>query len=268
MARIQIITLTTDFGTRDAYVGTIKGIILSMAPRVTLVDITHEIQAHDIMAASFVLAQSAPYFPKDTLHVAIVDPTVGTDRRILAARLGGQYFLLPDNGLITFVAKALPLEEIVTVRNTAYLPPPNISMTFHGRDIFAPLAGHLANGLDLRTLGPRPETFKLLGLPPVRQDGPTLIGEVVYVDTFGNLITNIPAQLVRDRWAMLDDVCVRCAGRDVGTLQGTYGFVDQDQPLALFNSSDLVEVAINRGRASDVLQAGVGAEIRLATRGG
>lgn len=264
MAKIPIVTLTTDFGARDAYAAAVKGVLLSMAPRVRLVDITHEVPAHDILAASFILAQAAPYFPKDTLHMIVVDPGVGTDRRILAGRMGGQYFLAPDNGVITFLTGLYPLEEIVVVRNTQFLPPPSaIPSTFQGRDVLAPLAGHLVNGLELRQLGPRPDRFKLLALPQVRQEGGALVGQVIYVDTFGNLITNISAKMVAESWSHLDSLRVKCGGRDVGPFQGAYGFVEAGEALALFNSAGLVEVAVNLGRACDVLQAKVGAEVRI-----
>lgn len=263
MAKEALVTLLTDFGTRDPYVAAMKGVLLRGCPRARLVDLSHEVPAHDVLAAAFILAESAPYFPPETLHVVVVDPGVGTERRILAARFGRQNFLFPDNGVIGFIARALPLEAIVVVRSTRYLPPINPSMTFHGRDIFAPVAAHILNGVDIRQLGPQPDTYKLLDISAPSEQGGGLTGEVIYADTFGNLITNISEEVVRERWESLGRLHVHCNGRDVGTLQGTYAFVEPSQPLALFNSMGLLEIAVNRGRASDVLEAGIGAEVRV-----
>jgi S-adenosylmethionine hydrolase len=210
-----------------------------------------------------VLEGAAPYFPPDTLHVVVVDPGVGTERRILAGRFGGQTYLFPDNGVISMIAERGPAEELVAVRNTDYLPPRTIPSTFHGRDIFAPLAAHILNGLSISRLGPLPDTFKLFDLPPCRQEGQDIIGQVIYIDRFGNLVTNIPALAVTQHWDDLDSVAARCGDKEAGTLHGSYGFVEPGQPVVVFNSSGRVELAVNRGRASDVFQAVVGTEIRL-----
>jgi len=263
MAKQSLATLLTDFGTRDPYVAAMKGVILAMCPRAQLVDISHDVEAHDILSGAFILAHAAPYFPAGTLHVVVVDPGVGTDRRILAARFGGQVFLFPDNGIISMIAETMPLEEIVAVRNTRYLPPAGTSMTFHGRDIFAPLAGRILNGLDIKRLGPQPGTYKLLDLPAPAEQAGAMVGEVIFIDRFGNLISNIRRQQVRQRWKDLERLSVLCRGRDVGPLQGTYEFVEPGRQLALLNSMGFVEVAVNRGRACDELDAGVGAEVRI-----
>ncbi|MHC4294610.1 MAG: SAM hydrolase/SAM-dependent halogenase family protein, partial [Planctomycetota bacterium] len=162
MAKRAIVTLLTDFGTADPYVAAMKGILLTAAPEAQIVDISHEVPPQDILRGGMVLAQVAQYYPPETLHLIVVDPGVGTERRILAGRFGGQRFLFPDNGIITFVAQSTPLDELVVVRNTKYLPVRQPSQTFHGRDIFAPLAGHLLSGVQLDKLGPRPDTYKML----------------------------------------------------------------------------------------------------------
>jgi S-adenosyl-L-methionine hydrolase (adenosine-forming) len=263
----QLVTLLTDFGSRDPYVAAMKGVILSAAPHAQIVDIAHDVPAHGVTAASFILAQVVPCFPPETLHVVVVDPGVGTDRRILAARFGGQALLFPDNGVITHLAGVLPLEEIYAVRNSQFVPPPGqVSMTFHGRDIFAPVAGHILNGLDLRLLGPQPDTYKLLDLPQPRQDGGLIVGQVIYIDGFGNLVSNISAEMIVAQFGAFDRVTAQCGGRDVGQLQGTYAFVAAGEALALINSMRLVEVAVNQGRACDVFGAGVGSEVRIVQR--
>ncbi len=260
MARNALVTLLTDFGTSDPYVAAMKGAILTLCPRAQIVDISHDLPAHDILPAAFVLAQAAPNFPRETLHVVVVDPTVGTDRRILAARLGGQMYLLPDNGVITFVAGSQPMEAMHVVRNPAYLPA-GASMTFHGRDIFAPVAAAILNGVDLHRLGPMPDTYKLLDLPAPAEQSGGLAGQVIYIDRFGNLVSNISSDDLVRRWKDLDRLRVWCAGKEIGPLVGAYAFVGPGKPLALINSMKLVEVAVNQGRAADLLGAAVGAEI-------
>jgi len=263
VAKIKIITLTTDFGRADPYVGAMKGVILSMCPAARIVDISHDVRPQDVLAGAFVLAEAAPYFPEGTLHVVVVDPSVGTDRGILAARFDKQVFLFPDNGVITLVAQRMPLTGIFSVRNTRYLPPVAPSRTFHGRDIFAPVAAHLLNGLDIAKLGPQPDAYKLFDIPPVEQRENEIVGEVIYVDRFGNLISNIHESVVRGRYAALERMRVFCGGQDVGPLQGAYAFVDPGQPLALFNSMGYVEVAVNRRSAREVLGQDLGAEVRI-----
>lgn len=264
MARDGLVTLLTDFGRRDAYAAVMKGVILSGAPRARVVDISHDVPAHDVLAGAFVLAQAAPCFPPDTLHVVVVDPGVGTQRPLLAARLGGQTFLAPDNGVLTMVAQAMPMEAIHVIQNLQMLPPAGVaSRTFDGRDILAPVAAAILNGLAIRSLGPQPATFKLLDIPVPAMEGRSLRGQVIYVDGFGNLITNITATAAA---GLADPAClaVVCAGRPAGPLRTAYACVRAGEPLALVNSMGLVEVAVNQGRACDVLQAGFGAEVTVS----
>ncbi len=267
MAKQPIITLLTDFGTRDPYVAAMKGAILSKAPYAQIVDITHDVPAHDILAASVALAEAAPCFPPGTLHVVVVDPGVGSDRAILAARFGGQAYLFPDNGVITTVATNQPLEQIVVVQNPAYVPPAE-SNTFHGRDLFAPLAAMIVNGLMLERLGPMPGTYKMLDIPAPFMDSNVLVGRVIYVDNFGNLVTNIRQADLQRHWtadAMLEIFCV---GQRVGVLQSTYSSAPPGMALALINSMGALEVAVNQGRASDKYNAGVNSEVRVLAVGG
>lgn len=266
MAKQPLVTLLTDFGASDPYVAAMKGVILSQCPRARLVDISHQVPPHDILAGAMVLAEAAPYFPPETVHVVVVDPGVGTDRRILAGKFGGQRFLFPDNGVISVVAETMPLEDLVVVRNTDFFQPGGPSRTFQGRDVFAPLAAQLLNGLDVRRLGPQPDTYKLLELPVPRQGDDGIIGEIMYVDHFGNLISNITRRDVESLWDDPAVVRVDCNGRRIGPLHGTYGFVEAGGLLALFNSMNRLEVAVNQGRACDVLGATKGAEVRVVSR--
>lgn len=265
MAKARIITLLTDFGTVDPYVAQMKGVLLGMCPAAHIVDITHHVEAHDVVGGAFRLAEAVPYFPPGTVHVAVVDPGVGTERPILAAGLGGHYVVLPDNGLITFLTRRLPLEELVQVRNQRFLPQ-DPSRTFHGRDIFAPLAGWIANGLGLARLGPRPQTYTLLEIPePQQQDG-ALVGQVIYVDHFGNLVSNVSQAHVDRAGLSLERVHVTCGRHEIGPVRGTYGNAEEGRLLTLVNSMGFVEVAVNRGRACDELEAAIGSEIRVFER--
>jgi len=258
MAKQRIVTLLTDFGLSDPYVAEMKAVMLTVAGELTLVDITHDVAPGDVLAAAFVLAEALPYFPPGTVHCVVVDPTVGTDRRVVAARYAGQTIVAPDNGVITLVDRALLLEQIVAVRDRRYFRSASVSATFHGRDIFAPLAAHLARGLALDRLGPQPEKIKLLEVPEPQPDADgALAGQVLYVDRFGNLISNIPVSGCGGEREVV------CGGRSVGPIRQAYANAERGEALALINSMGLVEVAVNGGRACDVLGAGVGTEVRV-----
>jgi hypothetical protein len=257
-----LVTLLTDFGTRDPYVAAMKGALLRNCPEARIVDLSHDVPPHDILAAAVVLWQAAPQFPTGTLHVVVVDPTVGTERRILAGQFGSHLFLVPDNGVITLIEQTMPAEALHVVRNTQYLPR-EASMTFQGRDLFAPVAGHILHGVPLNRLGPPPDAYTLLDIPVPKQAGDALVGQVIYIDRFGNLVSNISRDLLTELGWELDRLRVVCGNRDVGTLQGAYGFVKPGEALALINSMDLVEIAVNRESASDGLNARIGAEVRI-----
>ena len=263
MAKRALVTLLTDFGLADPYAAAMKGMILQSCPTADILDITHDIPPHQIMSGAFVLAGAAPYFPIGTLHVVVVDPGVGTDRAILIGQFGGQVFIFPDNGIITFIKEVLPLEGLVVVRNFNFLPEKGICPVFHGRDLFAPLAGQILSGADIAQFGPTPSRYKLLELPATYSQEKDLIGQVIHVDRFGNLISNITERNVRERWGKMESLQVDCQAQRVGFLAGTYGLVGQDTSLALFNSTGYVELAVNQGRACDVFKAGLGAEVRI-----
>ncbi len=263
MAKSPTVTLTTDFGLSGPYVGAMKGAILQTCPQARLVDITHQIPPHDIWTAAFVLAQSAPEFPEDTVHLVVVDPGVGTERSILAARMAGQQFVFPDNGVITFIKDLLPLQAIASVRNSQFFSQAGRSMTFHGRDIMGPVAGHLAGGLSLDKLGPQPNRYTLLEIPLPQTRDETIIGQVVYIDHFGNCVTNIPRQMIETHFAAPDRVKVVCGDSPVGRIEGTYAFVPAGQAVALYNSMAMLEVAVNQGSARERFEAGIGTEVRV-----
>ena len=201
------------------------------------------------------------------MHIAVVDPGVGSDRKLLAAGIGGQYFLAPDNGLLTFVAASGPLEDLVAVRNLQFLPPPGAPMTFHGRNILAPAAARILEGMDIGQLGPQPDRYKLLSIVQPHQTADAVVGQVVYIDHFGNLVTNIPSAMLLEKWRNSEDLQATCASRPAGNLVASYAFADPGEPLAVINSMGLLEIAVNAGRACDHFHAAIGAEVRVLRAG-
>ncbi|MCS7283281.1 MAG: SAM-dependent chlorinase/fluorinase [Anaerolineae bacterium] len=265
---MPIITLLTDFGLEDEYVGVMKGVILSIAPQARLVDLTHLIPPQDICRGALVLVSAAPYFPPDTVHLAVVDPGVGTARRPVAIRTPIGTFVGPDNGLFSWALTEVEEWQAVELRETAYRLP-QVSMTFHGRDIFAPAAAHLATGVPLEALGP--SVFDLVSLPlpylEIREN--TVEGEILYADRFGNLVTSIG----RLRWtgdlltlipafrphagpaAMFPAGLVRVTvGKtEVRPIRRTYGEAARGELVALVGSSGFLEIAVREGNAAERL---------------
>jgi S-adenosylmethionine hydrolase len=247
-----IITLLTDFGTADSYVGEVKGLLLSLAPGVTLVDVTHDIAPGDVVAASYVLGRVWRTFPAGTVHLVVVDPGVGTRRRALAADVGGHRFVAPDNGLLSDVFAASHADVVS-------LPiPGTASATFHGRDVFAPAAARLATGATLAELGS--PVSDLVHLPPrrLRTEGTDLIGHVIHVDRFGTLVTNVPGSSVAP------GAVVRL-GRHAVVLHATFGDVPPGSPVAFVGSGGTLEIAVRDGRAETVLDVVRGAEVRVSS---
>lgn len=256
-----IITLTTDFGSRDAYVAAMKGVMLGILPQARLVDVTHDVAAQDIMHAAFVLRTAIQWFPAGTVHLVVVDPGVGTDRRAVLALKDGQYFVGPDNGLFSLVFDSAPDELYVLDRVEAWLTPAP-SATFHGRDLFAPVAARLAGGAPPGTLGSPAEGLTRLhwALPIVDDQG--VRGWVVHVDAFGNCVTNIPRDLFEQARRGRRFKCY------VGTtildiLSRSYAVVSAGEPVLLVNSSDLLEVAVFRGDASELLDIRTGTAVNM-----
>jgi S-adenosylmethionine hydrolase len=259
-----IITLTTDFGLADAYVASMKGVILTRAPAARIVDITHQIRPQDIVQGGFTLACAFPHFPPGTIHVLVVDPGVGTSRRLLLARTDHYYFLGPDNGGLAIAFAREPPREIVqlTVRDN-FLEP--VSATFHGRDILAPVAARLARGAPLAQFGDRVIAFEPSPLPPPEKlaDGRVRL-QVALADRFGNLILNLREEEHRRlREAGGESFSLEIAGRQIDRLLRTYGDADDAQPFALFNSSGYLEIAVRSGSAARVLSCAAGAPALL-----
>ena len=227
-----------------------RGVILGLAPAVQIVDLSHEIEPQSVAEAAFLLDSAAPYFPWGTIHVAVVDPGVGTERRIVCARTSRATYLAPDNGLLARVLERDPPAHLVSVENDEYFLP-KVSTTFHGRDIFAPVAAHLANGLDPRALGPVIRELTPLPFPRPRETAPgVLSGEVIHVDRFGNLVTN-----VGEPFAPNVSGAVVGGHTIAGPVSRAYGEKDPGEALLIFGSSGFLEISVNSGDAARVFSA-------------
>lgn len=257
---MPIVTLTTDFGESDHFVGVMKGVVLSLAPRATLVDISHQITPYAMTEGAFVVSEAYRYFPKRTIHVVVVDPGVGTSRRPILVQAAGQYFVGPDNGVLAMVY----LNERARVReltNKKYFLK-NISQTFHGRDVFAPVAGHLASGVKPAVFGKVIEDYlRPTHLNPVRVGKRQWTGAVVKVDRFGNLITNLRPDSVPE---ILTRAFTLVAGvTPIERLVNTYAEGAYGQPVLVVGSSGHLEIVVNQGNAAKLLGCIAGTPIEL-----
>lgn len=252
------LTLLTDFGLQDAYVGVMKGVIAGINPEVNMVDLTHQIPPQDIAAARFNLLNSVPYFPQDTVHVVVVDPGVGGKRRAIALQTPRHFFVGPDNGVFSGIVAQEPAIAAVALTNPNYWRTPEPSTTFHGRDIFAAVGAHLTLGVALKDLGTAitPDSLAQLPLPACQARDKMLKGCIQYIDHFGNLITNIPAEILPSTWHLT-----------IGDLtlprQTTYAAVPSGDLVALIGSHGWVEVAVNGGNAGDRLQSKLGDVVQV-----
>lgn len=258
--RHPLVALLTDFGLRDHYVAAMKAVMLTVAPDLAFVDITHEIAPQDVLSGALELAACYRDFPPGTVFLAVVDPGVGSARPAIAARAGDHAFVAPDNGLLAPVLARAARPTIVELAEPRYARP-TISRTFEGRDRFAPAAAWLARGTDLRALGPVRDGFARLELPEPRAGARAVEGEVVKVDRFGNLISNVGAGWLERLAGDARLLSVRAGGHDVGRVVGTYGDVGPGALCALVGSSGYLEVAANGDNAARRLAAGRGTPI-------
>lgn len=259
---MRIITLTTDFGLKDGNVGVMKGVIYGINPAVQVVDISHNISPQNILEASLVLRRSAPYFPADTIHIVVVDPGVGTARRPLAARIGPYYYVGPDNGVVSMLleeAERRAWEKVFVEANKPAFWLAEVSNVFHGRDIFAPLGAHLSQGVPLEALGTIITDLIVLNLPQPKWTGNKLIGELIHIDHFGNLSTNIrfehlgrPKQLrVNIHGEIIDELVNTFGDRPIGSL------------IALYGSTGNLILSVVNGNAENRLGAKIGDEVTV-----
>jgi S-adenosylmethionine hydrolase len=258
-----VVALLTDFGTRDHYAGTMKGVILNICPEAVLVDITHDVPPHDVLTASLELAASYKFFPAGTVFLVVVDPGVGSARRPLAAEAGDYRFVAPDNGVLSAVFKDLPPRRVVELSERRFARP-TVSRTFEGRDRFAPAAGWLAKGTELKALGRTLDEYQRLAIPdPVITDT-EVRGEVLRIDRFGNLITNIDRRSV-DRLGRSGEVTLEIRAGDhlVGRMVTTYADITPDEVCSLFGSTEHLEIAASAASAAETLRLGRGAAVTV-----
>lgn len=251
-----LVTLTTDFGSADHYVAVMKGVILRHAPHAALIDVTHQIAPYNIRAAAFVLAHTVVWFPPRTIHLVVVDPGVGSTRRIVAGRWGEQIVVAPDNGLLSMLQERETAAELYEIAIPTAAGA-TVSHTFHGRDVMAPIAGRLAAGEILSAIGRPVDQPLTMHLPAPQVEADRIVGEILYVDHFGNLVTNIPC----GPRAAGEFKCVHVRHHAIRSIVNTYSEVSEGSLLALAGSSGLFEIAVNQGSARDVLDAAPGDEV-------
>ena len=254
-----VIAFLTDFGTQDHYAGTMKGVVLGICPDATLVDVTHDVPPHDVMAGALELAASYKYFPPGTIFVVVVDPGVGSARRGLAADTGEYRFVAPDNGVLTGVLREAPAKKIVELTERRYARP-TVSRTFEGRDRFAPAAAWLAKGIQLTALGRPVSEIQRLEMPAPDVSGDVIRGLIMRVDRFGNLVTNIDRKLV-ERLGL--DVTIDAGGKPIGRLVATYAELPAEGVGALFGSTDHLELAAPSASAAERLGLARGASVNV-----
>ena len=258
-----IITLTTDYGNDDHLVGTLKGVILKINPDVTIVDITHRVTPFDLLDGALTIGAAYAYFPPKTIHVVVVDPGVGTDRRPILVSGQNQYFIAPDNGVLSLVYER---EENVVVRHANadhyYLQP--LSKTFHGRDIFAPVAAWLSKGYQTASMGEEITDYKRFALPRPKDSEGELKGVVLRIDSFGNLITNFREQDLQTAAQNGGAIKLQVGSHTITRLVETFANGNAGEPIAYFGSAGYLEIAVNKGSASKALSIGRGSPVVLA----
>lgn len=258
-----IITLTTDFGARDPFVGVMKGVILGIARDARLVDLTHEVAPHDVLEGALALEAAVGYFPPGTVHLAVVDPGVGSARRPLAIRARDQYFVGPDNGLFSFLLAGQGWSAVALTAAVYRLP--RVSRTFQGRDVFAPAAAHLALGAPLERFGPPVTDPVLVPWPSAHRQGDAIVGEIVHADRFGNLLTSVRAADL-EALGPVEALVVEVEGQEVGGIVGRFADLPPGGAGALVGSSDRLEISVREGSAVARTGGRLGSRISVRKR--
>jgi S-adenosylmethionine hydrolase len=256
-----VVAFLTDFGTRDHYSGVMKGVVLSICPDATVVDVTHDLPAHDVTAAAYELAATYRYFPPGTIFVTVVDPGVGSTRRGIAVEAGDWKFVAPDNGVLTMVLRETPAKKAVELTERRYARP-TISRTFEGRDRFAPAAAWLGKGIAITALGRPAHDLVELDLPPLEELRTEITGAVVRIDRFGNAVTNIDRKTY-ERLAAGRTVVVEAGGHPIPRLVATYAEIGAGEVCALFGSSEHLELAAQSGSAAEALGLAFASTVRV-----
>ena len=260
----SIITLTTDFGLRDPYVAEMKAVILGINPHVTIIDITHEVEKFNIRMGGYVLASAAPYFPKGTVHVVVVDPGVGSKRKAIIVEGERSFFVGPDNGVLILAAEREGIKNIYCIENRRFMLP-KVSETFHGRDIFAPVAAYLTKGVQPIEFGSKIYKVVKPRFAKVIKRGNSLVGEVIHIDDFGNIVTNFSGKDVK-QFRIGEFLQFKVKG---STLKlkfcKAYADVKKNEPLAIIGSHDFLEISVNQGNAAQHFGIEIGEKITLTS---
>jgi S-adenosylmethionine hydrolase len=259
--RSSVITLLTDFGFKDPYVASMKGVILKINPRCTLIDITHQVNPHDLEEGAFILARAYSTFPKRTIHLAVVDPGVGGSRKPILLATKDFFFIGPDNGLFTFALQRERVRQAVALTNPKFFLP-EVSRTFHGRDIFAPVAAHLSLGIRPKAFGKEIDSWVELPFQKPGMKEGKLLGEIIHVDTFGNLVSNIDQQRL-SQFSKDRSFLISVGRRTIGGLKRGYWEGKKNEPIALFGSGGLLEISIREGNAHQLLKVRRGDPIKI-----
>ena len=258
----QIISFTTDFGLRDPYVAEMKAVILNISSNARIVDITHQIEKFNIRMGAYTLAAASPYFPKGTIHVAVIDPGVGTKREAILVQTKQGYFIGPGNGVLAFAAKSQGIRHIHRIENPKFMLS-EISNTFHGRDIFAPVAAHLATGISPSEFGPEIHRIVVPRFAKITKRKRMLTGEVIHIDGFGNIITNVRE---KDLEPISAEAMVSLKLKNMRLklkFCKAYSEVGAQKPLAVIGSHNFLEISINRGNAAKTLKTKVGDKVAI-----
>jgi S-adenosylmethionine hydrolase len=261
----SIITLTTDYGTSDHLVGTLKGVILKINPDVTIVDITHHVTPYDLLDGALAIGAAYSYFPARTIHVVVVDPGVGTARRPLLVTSENQYFVAPDNGVLSLIYERDPTAVVRHANVEHYYLQP-VSKTFHGRDVFAPVAAWLAKSGQTAAMGDVIEDYKKFAMPRPKTTDGVLKGSVIRVDSFGNLITNLRPEDFSEEARTAGKIDLQVGTHPVSRLVETFALGNAGEPIAYVGSSGYVEIAVNKGSAARTLALGRGAAVTLPAK--
>lgn len=256
----NLITFLSDFGISDTYVSQVKGVILSVNPEAKIIDITHNVHPGDVQSAAYLLWSAYRFFPAGTVHLAVVDPGVGTKRRGIIVETERYFFVGPDNGLFTMLLKEVRIKRVIEINSGLFR---GISNTFHGRDIFAPVAAQLSRGVPSKKFGDEiaPDKLQFLKISESVIEGDKINGRIIYIDNFGNLITNIPASALKAK-----RIRVLIKNRRISGLKRTYGDAPKGNLLALINSSGLLEISLNSGSAVKLLKCRQGEKVVVLLR--
>ena len=259
----NLITLTTDFGLEDAYVGQIKGAIYRRNIHARIIDLTHAVEAHDIMTAAVTIRSSYHYFPKTCVHMVVVDPGVGSQRKIIALKADDHLFIAPDNGALTFILRDKKIQALHRVSNRSLFPD-EVSATFHGRDIMAPVAAALADGLDITNVGPaiKDDECVQLDIQKTQLDEHGITGRVIHIDRFGNIQTSITSGNISIyQPSSFAGIFIR--SNKINAISSTYSDTEEGELLAVIDSAGHLEIAMNRGNASEKIECKIGDPVTI-----